>query len=150
MGLEQHSISHYYKNYITIVVHIRMITDRSKLGILNLAQKGVKNYLSFVLFLKGLAVWRTDIVWCRPGSEFSCWCRSRSGSVLASKRCWSSSGSYSKFTHVGKSEIFFSFFTFSHSITSLQCFIFLISVKYVIIFNTCISESFFICWELIR
>ncbi len=27
------------------------------------------------------------------------------------------------------------FFTFSHSITSLKCFIFLISVKYIIIFN---------------
>jgi hypothetical protein len=37
------------------------------------------------------------------------------------------------FTHAGKSEYFF--VTFSHSIASLLCFIFLISVKCAIILN---------------
>jgi hypothetical protein len=35
------------------------------------------------------------------------------------------------FNYVGKSD----FFTFGHSITNLKCFLFLISVKYIVIFN---------------
>ncbi len=56
---------------------------------------------------------------CHPGSGFPCWCRSRSGSGLALQRCQSSEY----------------FFIFSHSIVSLQCFIFIFSVKCTIIFS---------------
>ncbi len=54
-----------------------------------------------------------------PGSGFPCWCRSRSGSGLALQRCQSSEY----------------FFIFSHSIASLQFFIFIFSVKCTLIFS---------------
>jgi hypothetical protein len=61
-----------------------------------------------------------------------CWCRSRSRSGLASKQCGSSCGSYTQILHMLQNQ---NFFTSSHSIATLQCLIFLITVKCVICFQ---------------
>ncbi len=66
------------------------------------------------------------------GSEFLCWYRYSTGSGLASKQIPILMRILPRFRHVGKSEFFF---TFSVSIASLRSLIFLISVKYVTIFN---------------
>ncbi len=69
-------------------------------------------------------------IWCRIGSEddFPFWCRSRSGSRLASKQCRSTCGSYPKFCTCWK--IGQNSFIFIHSDVSLQCFSFLIPFTY--------------------
>ncbi len=68
--------------------------------------------------------------WYRSGSWFLSWCRS--GSEWASKRYRTSCGSVPKFYTCSK--IRRKFLTLIHSFASLKCFIFLTSVKNIIIF----------------